>query len=371
MKKRLASLVVSVFTCSALLGGFTDGTALAKEKAKPDNNIIKARLEECLKDYAVKNQFNGSILIAKDDEVLVDGGYGMADFDKHIKNKQNTVFEIGSLTKQFTAAAILKLQENKALNVQDTLNMYIPDYPNGDKIKLHNLLNHTSGIPEYLDFLTSIDSGTHSYTVEELIQIFKNKPLDFETGTKFSYSNSNYILLGYIIEKVTGMKYEDYIQKNIIEPLKMKHTGFLNKEGSVKLNHKATGYLNITEDGQATKINEVEKTLPYAAGEICSTVNDLYKWNKALFSGKVINKESMNQMFTPYLGDYGYGENIIKNDDGTTSICHVGSIPGFISSMENNIDKNYVIIFTTNNEHGGKNLNNLYDNITKILYGEN
>ena len=333
MRKFIIYIMTFVCICSLVLTGCTSNGNVIKESTKSQDKAVQSTLIKYMDNYCSQHKFTGTILVAKDDDVLLDRGYGMADYDKHIKNGPQTVFEIGSITKQFTATAILMLQEKKLLNVQDKLSKYISDYPNGDKIKIYNLLTHTSGIDNYLKY--SPKTIKNVYTPVDLISSFKDIPLNFDTGTKYEYSNSNYILLGYIIEKVSGMKYEDYIEKNIFKPLKLKSTGTL-KDQTIRKN-KAIGYSykidakSYKYKYQATNKSDKDWSVPYASGEICSTVEDLYRWNKALNEEKLINKQSLNKMFTPYLGDYGYGWNIIKAKNNDKIVCHSGRIPGYIS----------------------------------------
>ena len=351
MIKRIVSYMITlVFTFTVLLSGCASNEiTIVQESTKANYKETQSKLIKYMDDYSKKDGFSGTILVAKDDDILLDRAYGMADYDKNIPNTTHTVFEIASLTKQFTATAILMLQEKKLLNVQDTLNKYISDYPNGDKIKIYNLLTHTSGIPEYLKIIDLLESGRYSYTHDELIEMFKNKQLNFDPGTAYEYSNSNYVLLGDIIEKVSKMKYEDYIQKNILIPLKMNETGFLSNQATIK--DKATGYTLIWEEtNKYTKAIECESSLPYSAAEMCSTVEDLCKWQRALFTGKLIKKESLDEMFTPYLNNYGYGWFINKDSKGDKIVFHDGRLPGYTTFIERNVDKKYVIIILSNKE---------------------
>ncbi|MDP4144045.1 MAG: serine hydrolase domain-containing protein [Bacillota bacterium] len=374
MKKGVLYMITLVFSLTILLTGCTgketktlqeNTTATNKniqstgeeaktlqETATAANKDIRSKLIKYMDDYSNEKGFSGTVLIVKDDDILLNRGYGMADYDKKIANTPRTVFEIGSLTKQFTAAAILMLQEKKLLSVQDSINKYIPGYPNGDKIKIYNLVTQTSGIPDFFNpnNFDSMLSRKHTYTPEEIIKMFKNKSLNFEPGTKFEYSNSNYILLGYIIEKVSNMKYEDYVQKNILKPLKMNQTGFLSKKP--KIENKAIGYslLNIQSNDYSRSF-EAEGSLTYAAGEMYSTAEDLYKWENALFTGKVINKQSLNEMLTPNLDSYGYGLDIDNSAEGDKVAYHGGDTLGFSSFMAKDIDKNCVLIILSNKQY--------------------
>ena len=351
IKRIVLYMITLIFTLTILLVGCVNNETLSGQECTEANyKEIQSKLIKYADNYSKKEGFSGTILVAKDDDILLDRAYGMADYDNNIANTTHTVFAIGSVTKQFTATAILMLQEEKLLNVQDPLNKYISDYPNGDKIKIYNLLTHTSGIPENLKFVESLESGRHTFTHDELIEVVKNKELDFDPGTSYEYSNSNYVLLGDIIEKVSKEKYEDYIQKNILTPLEMNETGFLSNQSTIK--EKAIGYSIIGGNtNKLTKSIDCENSLPYSAGEICSTAEDLYKWQRALFAGNLIKKESLDEMFTPYLNNYGYGWFINKNSEGDKLIFHDGGVPGYTASIERNYDKNYVIIILSNKEY--------------------
>jgi len=367
IKKIVSFIIILVFTFTILLtSSACNKTTSSQESIKQNNKDIQSKLIECMDDYFKKNQFNGTVLVAKDDDVLLNKAYGMADYDNNIANTTHTVFSIGSITKQFTATAILMLQENKLLSVQDPLSKYISDYPNGDKIKIYNLLTHTSGIPEYLNFIESMEGGKHTYTPEKLIELFKNKSLNFDTGTSFEYCNSNYILLGYIIEKVSKMKYEDYIEKNIIKPLNLNKTGFLNSQPTIT--DKAIGYSSISANlNKYTKIFETESSLPYAAGGMYSTDEDLYIWENALYTGKLINEKSLDEMFTPYLNNYGYGWCINKSNEDGNIIYHQGNISGYTSFIARNIDKKYLLIILSNKDNDSYAVNTIPMRLSKIL----
>jgi len=359
MKKIIIKILALLFTFIIVLTGFSRTSSI--KSSKTDNGDIQSRMHKYIDDYSVKNKFSGTILVAKDDEVLLDKGYGMADYNKKIVNKPKTVFAIASLTKQFTATAILMLQEKKLLSVQDTIDKYIPDYPDGDKIKIYNLLTHTSGISDY----TSSGKGERTYTPEEIIELFKNKPRNFETGAKYEYCNADYILLGYIIEKVSGVKYEEYLDKNIFKPLKLNDTGFLTNEASIK--DKASGYYSSKKTGEYIMVLDTESSMQYSAGGIYSTVDDLYRWENALFGEKLINKKSLNEMLTPYLHNYGYGYGLIigKNAGGDKVIWHNGSLPGFSSYIGKNSNKEYIFIILSNKD--SYNIEDMVSGLSNIL----
>lgn len=365
LKKTLLNIMILFLISTSLLVGCETITPnnFHEKTVVSSNSNIKTKLAKYIDNYSKKNEFSGTILITKDDEVLLSKGYGTADYNKRLQNKPQTIFQIASLTKQFTAAGILMLQEENLLNVYDTLDKYIPDYPNGNNITINNLLTHTSGIPEYLDYADSIDIENHdlNYTPDELIGLFKNEPFNFNAGTSFEYSNSNYILLGYIIEKVSNMTYEDFIKNNIIIPLNLTSTGFLSSETDAK--NKSIGYYFINKySNEHAEAPKTEGLMSYAAGEIYSNSQDLQKWENALFSEKIITKESLNEMFTPYLNNYGYGWFIYENADGDKVTYHSGNLPGYTSFVEKNLNKNYLIIILCN-----ENIDEAVDNISTQL----
>ena len=365
-KNFILNIIMLVVIFTTLLTGCTSNRIMnSQENTGVNNNDVSSKLNKYMDNYYNKNEFSGTILITQNDEVLLNKGYGTADFNKNTNNKPQTIFEIASLTKQFTATGILMLRDNNLLNIQDTLNKYIPDYPNGYKITLYNLLTHTSGIPEYLDYVDLTEPDNKTYTPEELIEFFKNEPLNFNPGTSFEYTNSNYILLGYIIEKVSNMKYEDYIEKNILIPLDLNSTGFLSNGADIK--DKSIGYYFINRRShEHAPAPETESMMSYSAGEIYSTSEDLLKWEDALFTEKIISKDSLDEMLTPNLNNYGYGWFIDEGIDGDKFAFHSGNLPGYTSFIERNIDKDYTIIILSN-ENIDEAINTIQIRLSEIL----
>lgn len=291
---------------------------------------VSTRLDSLLTAYTKQKKFNGTIIIGQKGNVLLEKGYGY----KNVKSKEmldkGAIFQIGSITKQFTAALILKLQEQKKLSVHDKIIKYFPGYPKGDSITIENLLTHTSGIPNYTDdenFMENETSKPHSR--QQMIALFRDKPLDFSPGTKWSYSNSAYSLLGYIIEDVTRKSYEKNVHEYIFTPLKMTQSGFdFTHLASAQ---KATGYYRIT-DSVADVAKIVDSTVAYSAGSIYSTVGDLYLWHKGLLADKVINASSRAMAFKSFMNDYGYGW-AIEKWEGFEVVTHGGGIDGFNSDI--------------------------------------
>ncbi|MBX4261162.1 beta-lactamase family protein [Clostridium estertheticum] len=362
VKKIIIKVIGLLFIFTILLIGGVSDTTTPMKRAKIDSSDIQSKMSKYIDDYSAKDKFSGTVIIAKDSKVILNKGYGMADYNNKIINKSKTVFEIASITKQFTATAILMLQEKKLLSVQDTVDKYIPDYPEGKKIKIYNLLSQTSGI---IDYSQPTEEGKLTYTPLEIIELFKNKPRKFETGTKYEYSSSNYILLGYIIEKVSGMKYEQYLEKNIFKPLKLNNTGFLSNKTIVK--NKALGYVLSGNSGKYIPASNAENSTLYSAGGIYSTVNDLYTWANALFEGKLISEESLNEMLTPLLNTYGYGYGLIisKNAMEDKMVWHNGTLSGYSTYIGKNINKDYVFVILSNK--GSYNVVQMILGLTDIL----
>lgn len=303
--------------------------------------------------------FTGSVLIVKEGKVLFRKGYGMADYEKKIPNTPSTSFRIGSITKQFTAMCILILEEKGLLNTHDPISKYIYDYPNGDQITIHNLLTHTSGIAPYF-FRLSEDTNRY-YSPLDLISLFKDKPASFKPGEKFDYINSNYVLLGYIIEKVSGKKYKDFLQQSIFTPLDMKNSGYEDRETTFQ--NKAIGYRSLLFHPK--KADYYDMSILYSNGGLRSTVEDLYKWDQALYTEKLVKKKTLKKMFTVYYDvkpilPYSYGWYIEKFD----CMFHGGYTNGFSSFIYRDTRKHLVIIILSNED---KDLKVYLDRITNIF----
>jgi CubicO group peptidase (beta-lactamase class C family) len=291
-----------------------------------------------------------AVLIAKDGEVLLRKGYGLANLELGVPVRPETVFEIASVTKQFTAAAILLLQERGRLSMNDDITKYLPDYPtHGRTITIDQLLAHTSGIPNVTSLPEWWPRRREDLTLQELIGLFKDKPLDFNPGEKQSYSNSGYILLGAIIEKASGKRYEEFVEQEILAPLGMKHSRLMRPDEVVP--EHAAGY-DQAEDGYMVA-QFISRTQPYAAGGLLSTVDDLALWADALSSGKLLKQESLASMATPAKlasGEplpYAYGQGLL-DEAGTRIIEHGGGIPGFNAELLRVPDQRLVVIILSN-----------------------
>lgn len=294
-------------------------------------------LEKSVDDYLQKEYPSDgpgvSFLIAKDGKPMYQRAFGMANLELQVPMKTNNVFEIGSMTKQFTAVSILILEEQGKLSIEDDITKYIPDYPTqGKKITIQQLLNHTSGIKSYTSMPTFVSQARIDRSPKELIDVFKNEPMDFQPGDQFLYNNSGYILLGYIIEVASGQTYADFIQKNIFDPLGMTSSYYGSMQNIVP--NRASGY-SESENVYANS-EYLSLTLPYAAGSIMSTTSDLLKWENALNTKGLIKTESYEKaIHGATLNDgthISYGFGLEEGDiNGSNSIEHGGSIFGYKS----------------------------------------
>lgn len=274
-----------------------------------------------------------AIIVRKDGKTIFRKGYALADLELGVPIEPDMIFRLGSITKQFTAVSILMLAEQGKLGLQDEITKFLPDYPTqGRRITVEHLLTHTSGIQSYTDMAEWLPLWRKDFMLQELIDLFKNKPMQFEPGERWVYNNSGYILLGAIIEKVSGQTYEEFVDTHIFKPLGMKHSCYGSTERVIP--RRIPGY----QTGKDGFINApyLSMTQPYAAGSLLSSVDDLAVWSDAVFSGKLIGKEWLDRALTPYKlknGEstgYGYGW-FITNYQGHRIIEHGGGINGFMT----------------------------------------
>jgi len=323
---------------------------------------IESKADEYLKAYVKMNRFSGSVLIAQNGEILLKKGYGMADLEHSVPNTPQTKFRIASLTKQFTAMAILQLQKKNLLNVNAPLSRYINDYPNGDKITIHHLLTHTSGIPNFT-VATDKEARVRPMTLEMIIQKLKDQPLNFSPGEKFEYSNAGYYLLGHIIEKVTGSGYASVIKENIFEPLGMANSGY--DYNHIILKNRAYGYR--LEKGDLINAEYIHMANVHASGGLYSTVEDLYLWDRALYTERLIKRSSLEQMFTPFTKNYGYGWGIVTLFKRKMT-GHNGDMEGFQTNITRFAEDDVCIIVLSNFGHTP--IGKMSVDLAAILFGE-
>jgi CubicO group peptidase (beta-lactamase class C family) len=299
------------------------------------DNQLEKKLDEILTNHFNSSQPGCEVLVAKHGKIIYKKAFGNADLELNVALNPDMVFNLASITKQFTAVAILQLVEQGKISLLDSLQKFIPDFPSkGHTITIENLLTHTSGIKDYMQidypnsFMERLD-----YRPKQLIDSFKNFALEFEPGTKFSYSNSGYYLLGYIIEKITGKRYQSYVQDNLLTPLGLTHTYF--DSAGIVIPNRVNGYQK--DDTVFKNADYWSPTIEYAAGGLISNVDDLFKWHNGLYSYRILKKENLQKAFTSFQlkdgtsTDYGYGW-FLKTSNGIKSIAHAGGIPGFITN---------------------------------------
>ncbi len=327
---------------------------------------IDPRFDEYLNAAVKLGRFNGYVLITRGGKVVFSKGYGMANFEEDVPNTPQTKFRLASITKSFTAMAVMMLQEKGKLNLQDAICKHLTDCPETWKpITIRQLLNHTSGISDYVsapDFMRTIPLRL---TNDELIASFKNKPLLFAPGENFSYSSSNYILLGRIIEKVSGQPYAAFLQETIFTPLNMKNSGY--DDNNTLLKHRAIGY--IKQADQLINARYMDMTNAYAAGALYSTAEDLLLWDQALATEKLVSKKSLDEIFTPGKGGVGYGW-FINRDLNRLLITQGGLNAGFAAAILRYPEENACIILLSNFENAAPHLARIGHDLSAILFGE-
>lgn len=313
-------------------------------------------LDQYMKAEANVNGFTGTILVEKAGKIIYENAFGFADREWNIPNTLQSKFQIGSITKQFTAVAILQLVEEGKISLDDKLSKYVPGFAKGDSITIHNMLVHNSGLKDYehdqrfLGYAESLILTKTPGLQDSLINFFRNNPYDLPVGFNWSYSNTGYYLLGYIIEKVSGLSFSDYVDKNMIRKAGLKNT-FVNRMDTIAPN-RARGY--IKSNGKWKNADYMSMEIPYSAGNIISTTKDLYKWNEALFSHKMIKNSSLKLMVTPHvaspiLGNYGYGV-FVDEFFGHPRIGHPGGIYGFVTNLISFPMDDATVIILSNNQ---------------------
>jgi len=302
---------------------------------------IESQVDSLILPLVNEGLLSGNILIAKNGKVTFLKSYGLANRENNTPNTLETIFRIGSITKPITALAILQLYGKHLLDINDLLNKYLYDFPNGNKITLYHLLTHTSGLPSY----NWTKSENQSQELDVVIDWIKELDLKFEPGAEFSYSNSGYALLAYIIEMVSGMKYEKFLEKNIFIPCGMKNSGLYSINRPLK--NIALGYSRISYNG----FEKVNRPCPLARGDgdLYSTILDLYRLCINIGNDKLLSSESWNKMFTPFKNSYGLGW-YIEQLHGVEVIYHPGGLLGYMGNMRIFSGGDIIVINLFNND---------------------
>lgn len=326
-----------------------------------------SRMDYVAQSYVADNQFMGTILVARNGQIILSKGYGYANLEWEVQNTPITKFRIASLTKQFTAAAVLLLEEKKKLKINEPITRYIPDAPSAWKeITIFNLLTHTSGIPNYTRFPNFSAITTMPKTPVEQIALFRNHPLNFLPGVDFEYNNSAYVLLGYLIEQICGQSYENFVMDNIFKPLEMNDSGY-DSHSQIIL-HRASGYM-VSPKGLCNA-EYLDMSIPYSAGSLYSTTEDLLRWEKGLFEGKILSTTSVKKMMTPFKNDYGLGVRIYSLDRHQT-ISHAGGTSGFNTKLIYCPDDKLTVIVLANLNALGYIAQNLAFKMVTLARGNN
>ena len=311
-----------------------------------------AQIESTIAGYVEEGHFMCSVLVARSGEVVYKGGAGMANREWDIPNAADTKFRLVSITKQFTAVLVLQLAEQGALDLDDTISDHLSDYrkDTGKTITIHHLLTHTSGLPNYTALPGFFkDDSRDPYSVDDFVEQFCSGDLEFEPGKRWRYSNSGYFVLGAIVEAVAGKTYNDLLRERIFDPLGMSDTGY-DEHGEI-LKQRATGYTR--RDGALRNSPYLDMSLPYAAGALYSTVEDLYKWDRALYTDALLSPKMKKQMFTAHKQDYGYGwsireQKVRDGDERVTTIGHGGGINGFSTAILRAPDDQHLVVVLGN-----------------------
>lgn len=329
-RRRLTALVLMAFTALFFISP-------ALRAAPPSDAELLSKVDAIVAKALGKPGAAGlSVAIARDGKIVLSKGYGLADVEFDVPADAQTIFRIGSITKQFTAAAIMRLIEQGKLALDDPMTKFLPDYPmQGNVVTIRNLLNHTSGIKSMTDIGEEWEKTQPlDLTHEQMLALVKDKPFDFKPGDEWRYNNTGYYILGMIIEKITGKTYAEYLQEEFFTPLKLDRTSY--EVSSEIIRNRAQGY--SIDKGKLVNAAPLGMTQPFAAGSLISTAEELIEWEMALTSGKVVSAESFEMMITPtVLNDgkpqpYGFGI-AIDSEAQPKRVWHNGGINGFNSML--------------------------------------
>ncbi|MBM3809470.1 MAG: beta-lactamase family protein [Acidimicrobiia bacterium] len=349
---RLTLRALTVLCLVTLIGGAAArAQTAAATAAPPDRAALEKKVDEFLNAHARVNSFSGSVLIAKDGTPLLSKGYGFANIEWQIPNTPQTKFRIGSITKQFTSMLIMQLREQGKVTLEDSLCVYVTPCPDPWKpVTVHHLLTHTSGIPTYTGQKAWAEKMMMPLTPDQVMGFVRDLPLQWVPGEKYAYNNSGYFLLGLIIEKATGKKYEAALAEMILTPLALKDTGY--DWTRTILPRRAAGY-----SGRGPALGNampIDMQQPYAAGSMYSTVEDLLEWDQSLYTTTLLPEAAKTVMWTPFLNNYAYGWNIGQADPklfgGHRRMAHAGGINGFSSVLIRLPDVKMTFIVLANND---------------------
>ena len=339
------------------------------EPAALDRAALERKIDELLMAHARINDFSGSILLASQGKPLVAKGVGYANVEWQVLNTTKTKFRIGSITKQFTSMLVMQLREQGKIRIEDSVCVYVTPCPEPWKpVTIHHLLTHTSGIPTYTGMVSWRETNMVPKTIDQMLGIFRDLPLQWSPGEKYAYNNSGYFLLGVVIEKAAGKKYEQALQDMILTPLGMSDTGYDWSKPIIP--RRASGY---SRAGAArTNAASLDMQQPYSAGALYSTVEDLLTWDQALYTERLLPAAAKQLMWTPFKDNYAYGWMIGEPTPtlfgGHRRIAHGGGINGFSSVIVRLPDANVTVIVLANND--SVNASGVGRDIAAIYYGQ-
>lgn len=323
---------------------------------------IESQIHDFFTSLEKNEEYSGSVLISKDHKIWFNRAYNYANREHQVKNTPETKFRIGSITKQFTAMAIMMLQEQGELNVLDQVSKFIPSYKYGDPIQLHHLLTHSSGIPNITQLPNIKELMRQPTTTEKIVRLITDLQSEFAPNSTFQYSNSGYILLAYIIEKITGLTYEQFLSNHIFSPLGMKNSGCDNHRKIIP--NRAQGY---EYDQGIVNAAYIDMDFPTGGGNLYSTTEDLFKWDQSLYTERLVTKESLKTIFTAHGFGYGYGWFVDENEH-RRRVYHGGGIVGFKNEIIRYVDDRITIIILNN--LSTTNVEQIRTDLTKMIFQE-
>ncbi len=376
----LTFLTILIAACGGAVATETDSESksvpIAPEEVPTPTvmaEVIASPLGMFLDDYIAKDNplFSGSILVALEGEVLLSKGYNYADWELKVPNSSQTKFRISSITKPFTATLIMMLAERDLIDLDTGLCAYLPNCPaHWQEITIRNLLNHTSGVPEYTTLLGADEVSRDPHNVPALVDLFKDEPLSFSPGESYQYSHSNYILLGAVIEQVTNDRYGEFLTGALLDPLEMENSG-LDIHSQI-LKDRASGYQILGT--LLVNAPYLDMSNAYATAGMYSTVEDLFLWDQALYSNQLLSQGSLESMYMPNYaadgtgGEYGYGWQI-GEFRGHRKVEHVGGINGFHTYLGRYLDDRVTIILLSNIET--EDIDSIVTGMEEIIFNQN
>ncbi|HXX13824.1 MAG TPA: serine hydrolase domain-containing protein [Candidatus Eremiobacteraceae bacterium] len=349
----MTNRVLSLLRPASLVAILIASTLASAPRQAP--STLALQMNEIMQARAAAGDFSGSLLVARDARILYQHAFGYANLEWKIPNDLQTKFEIGSMTKQFTALLVLQFVNEGRIKLDGRLSDYLPYYrkDTGSRVTIRQLLSHTSGIPNFISLPGFLDSPASraTYTVKDFVQKFCSGDLEFEPGTRFHYSNSGYFLLGAVLEQLSGTSYEQLLKDRIFTPVGMNDSGYAHSEAIIP--HRAAGYERSSNGLQNARFYDL--SIPFAAGALYSTVGDLFLWDQALYGQRLLPPNLRDLLFQPHLENYGFGWGILvpkpgSPNAGETVLMHGGAIFGFQSLIERIPKEKELIVLLDNTD---------------------